>query len=105
VSANTFSTSKLYHHESVTYHAVFGDFINVSNNINSNRIILAGYKEHPNNDLMQERLNKLEPLLAPFGVDIKKLSQSMTLTKDKTDWPKNTKILTDQYSPANLLNL
>jgi hypothetical protein len=25
-------------------------------------------------------------------------------TKDGKDWPSDTKVLTDQYSPANLLN-
>ncbi|MFM9785913.1 hypothetical protein ACKI13_48440, partial [Streptomyces scabiei] len=47
VAANTFSSSKLYQHESATYHAVFGDFINVTTEKNSNRIILAGFKSAP----------------------------------------------------------
>ena len=33
ITANTFSVSELYKHESATYHAVFGDFFNVRNNI------------------------------------------------------------------------
>ena len=28
----------------------------------------------------------------------------MHFTKDGQDWPADTKVLTDQYSPANLLN-
>lgn len=105
IAANTFSTSKLYLHESATYYDVFKDFINVSNKKNSNRIILAGYTAQPSKDAIKDRVNKLSPLLQPFGVDIKELSQSMVFTKDKIDWPKDTKVLTDQYSPANLLNL
>lgn len=105
ISANTFSISKLYNHESATYHDVFGDFINVSTQRNSNRIILAGYTEEPSRALINARVKKLLPLLAPFGVDIKALSQNMRSTKNNIDWPQNTKVLTDQYSPANLLNL
>jgi len=105
ISANTFSISKLYNHESATYFDVFGDFINVSNKRNSNRIILAGYAEEPSKELIQERVEKLTPLLKPFGVDIEALSRNMVSTKDNMDWPKDTKVLTDQYSPANLLNL
>ena len=105
ISANTFSISKLYNHESATYYDVFGDFINVANKRNSNRIILAGHTEEPSKELIKARVEKLTPLLKPFGVDIEELSQNMVSTKDNIDWPKNTKVLTDQYSPANLLNL
>lgn len=105
ISANTFSISKLYNHESATYYDVFGDFINVSNKKNSNRIILAGYQEQPTTEIIEARVKKLIPLLKPFDVDIKKISKNMVPTKKVMDWPKNTRVLTDQYSPANLLNL
>ena len=32
------------------------------------------------------------------------LRQDKLLTKNDQDWPADTKVLTDQYSPANLLN-
>lgn len=105
ISANTFSSSKLYDHESATYHDVFGEFINVSNQQNSNRIILAGYIQQPNKETINARVKKLIPLLKPFDIDIEDISNSMKSTKDNIDWPINTRILTDQYSPANLLNL
>ena len=104
VAANTFSSSKLYQHESATYHAVFGDFINVSTTKNSNRIILAGYKQHPTEQQIASKIARLSPLLSPYGIDLTAVSKGMTATKDNQDWPANTKVLTDQYSPANLLN-
>ena len=104
VAANTFSSSKLYEHESATYHAVFGDFINVTANNNSNRIILAGYSNSPTEQQIAQRVTQLAPLLAPYDVDIKAISQRMFFTKDGKDSPSDTKVLTDQYSPANLLN-
>lgn len=105
ISSNTFSISLLYNHESATYFDVFGDFINVSNQANSNRIILAGHQKIPNKALIDARVKKLSPVLKAFNINIEKISKSMYSTKNNIDWPKNTKVLTDQYSPANLLNL
>jgi len=105
ISANTFSISQLYFHESATYYEVFGNFINVSNKKNSNRIILAGYAEQPGDEEITSRVKKLSSLLTPFDINIKEISKSMSSTKDNRDWPKDTRVLTDQYSPANLLNL
>jgi spermidine synthase len=104
IAANTFSSSKLYEHESATYHSVFGDFINVSRANRSNRIILAGIKTMPTQAQLNERAKALESKLKKYDVDINAISNYMQYTKNSQDWPKNTKILTDQYSPANLLN-
>lgn len=104
VAANTFSSSKLYEHESATYHAVFGDFINVTTAKKSNRIILAGFNKAPTKEHLTERVKKLAPLLAPYSIDIDAVSKGMRSTKNNQDWPSDTKVLTDQYSPANLLN-
>ncbi|ALS34571.1 spermidine synthase [Pseudoalteromonas translucida KMM 520] len=104
IAANTFSSSKLYEHESATYYAVFGDFINVSRKNHSNRIILAGNKNTLTQAHINKRVNELTPLLLPYGVNIKAISQMLHFTKNNHDWPENTKVLTDQYSPANLLN-
>ncbi|MEL0639759.1 fused MFS/spermidine synthase [Pseudoalteromonas aliena] len=104
IAANTFSSSKLYEHESATYHSVFGDFINVSRPNRSNRIILAGIKTMPTQAQLNERISVLAPRLKKYDVDIKAISTYMQSTKNNQDWPANTKILTDQYSPANLLN-
>lgn len=104
IAANTFSSSKLYEHESATYHSVFGDFINVSRPNRSNRIILAGVKTMPTQPQLNKRIKALAPGLKKYDVDMKAISTYMQSTKNNQDWPANTKILTDQYSPANLLN-
>ena len=105
LAANTFSVSRLYNYESATYKSVFGDFFNVKNNNNSNRIILASAKPLPNNDEIAERALALRASLLPFNVDIIEISRQMLSTVTTQDWPKNSPVLTDQYSPANLLNL
>nr|WP_232771577.1 fused MFS/spermidine synthase [Colwellia sp. 12G3] len=112
LTANTFSSSKLYGYESATYKAVFGDFYQVSNQDNNNRIILAR-----NNGLV-EKLDEAQTIvkkngasttlaieLLAIGVDAKKLYQSMKSTAIHQDWPDNNPVLTDQFAPANLLNI
>jgi spermidine synthase len=105
LSSNTFSLSKLYAHESATYKAVFGDFYQVANNANSNRIILVGKNGITNTQIDDNLVNTLDKNLSSYGVDIKFLNQKLISTKDNQDWPKKTRILSDQFSPANLLNV
>lgn len=105
LSANTFSVSDLYNFESATYKAVFGDFFNVRNSKNSNRIILASIQPLPDGKQIAERAKALQKSLATFGVDIAQITSQMTSTATVQDWPSDTRLLTDQYSPANLLNL
>ena len=105
LSANTFSVSDLYNFESATYKAVFGDFFNVSNNRNSNRIILTSMQPLPDGKLIAERAKVLQEKLAVFDVNIAEITSQMTSTATIQDWPSDTRLLTDQYSPANLLNL
>ncbi|WP_286270403.1 spermidine synthase [Thalassotalea hakodatensis] len=104
LAANTFSISKLYEHESATYHAVFGDFFNVRNRNNSNRIILTTKADLPTESYISKRAKALQQQLKPFDVDIIDITTYITSTADDKDWPDDTKILTDQFSPANLLN-
>ncbi len=105
LAANTFSISKLYNLESATYQSVFGDFFNVRNKQHSNRIILTSEKPLPTGSVIAARAKALAPMLAPFNVNITEISRYMTSTTTEQDWPKATRLLTDQYSPANLLNL
>ncbi|MGB1262980.1 MAG: spermidine synthase [Cognaticolwellia sp.] len=105
LAANTFSASELYHFESATYKAVFGDFFNVRNNNNSNRIILASKKPLPHDEVIAERAKSLDAKLKVFDVNIKAISRKITSTATTQDWPEDTRLLTDQYSPANLLNI
>jgi len=104
LSANTFSVSDLYAHESATYKSVFGDFFNVRNRKNSNRIILASQKPLPSAEVIAQRAKLLNSSLSPYGVNIVEITSNMTSTAFDQDWPQGIKLLTDQYSPANLLN-
>ena len=95
---NTFSSSKLYDHESTTYAAVFGSFFNLKR---ENRVIVARPAGLPNADAIRARSLEYELVLRSFGVDV----QSMpALFSTRPDWDTSARVLTDQYSPANLLN-
>jgi len=104
LTANTFSLSQLYAHESATYKSVFGDFYQVVHQKNSNRIILATKNNSNFNRINSTQINHLQSKLKPYNVDIKRVFSNITYTKNNQDWPENTRILTDQFSPANLLN-
>jgi spermidine synthase len=105
LTANTFSSSELYAHESATYQAVFGEFFNVRNTSNNNRIILVTPGQLPSDKELRQRIDRLKSPLAPFNIDISAVYSSITSSNTEQDWPKNTRLLTDQFSPANLLNL
>ncbi len=104
LSANTFSLSKLYAHESATYKAVFGDFYQVSNQANANRIIIVKQQGLNKNSLNIENIKQLNKKLHPYGVDILSLYEGISFTGEVQSWPENTRLLTDQFSPVNLLN-
>ncbi|MBL4942165.1 MAG: fused MFS/spermidine synthase [Colwellia sp.] len=104
LSSNTFSLSKLYAYESATYKAVFGNFFQVSSIANSNRIIMVSKNGFTHHNFDSINLNALNNKLAPYDVDIKLLHRRMINTKNKQSWSEHTRLLTDQYSPANLLN-
>jgi spermidine synthase len=98
VAANTFSSSRLYDHESATYASVFGTFYNVKSN---NRVIIARPDGLPAQDVVKANAERVRPLLAPFDVDpVKFVAQFNT----KPDWQRDARVLTDRYSPSNLLN-
>lgn len=106
LTSNTFAGSRLYDYESATYHSVFGEFFNIKSASNENRIILVGnQKLHPisNSILLQRDIKQLSVSLRPYGVILDDILSMMKLTTENHDWPSDTRILTDQYSPANLL--
>jgi len=105
LTANTFSSSELYAHESATYQAVFGEFFNVRNTKNNNRIILVTPGQLPSDKELRQRIDRLKPQLQPYNIDISAIYSSITSSNTDQDWPENTRLLTDQFSPANLLNL
>jgi spermidine synthase len=104
ISANTFSLSKLYAHESATYKAVFGDFYQVKNQDNANRIIIVNRNGFAVNSLNKNKLKQLNAKLRTIGVDIHALYNKIYFTGIAQNWPKKTRLLTDQFSPVNLLN-
>jgi spermidine synthase len=98
VAANTFSSSRLYDHESATYAAVFGRFYNLRRN---NRVILLRRSGLLPLDVLERNAARLQDTLAPMGVDSTWLLAQFVTTQD---WPADTRVLTDRYSPSNLLN-
>ena len=95
---NTFSSSRLYDHESTTYAAVFGTFYNLKA---ANRVVVARPAGLPTAEQLRSRAQEFDLALRGFGVDVQKVLAMFTTA---TDWDKNARVLTDQYSPANLLN-
>ena len=101
LAANTFSSSRLYHHESTTYQSVFGLFYNLRVKLR-NRIILAKMDGLPPLDAIKRNADALEEKLKPLGFGGDWL---VPLFSTERDWDPNARILTDQYSPSNLLNI
>ncbi len=101
VVANTFSTSELYDAESVTYKAVFGEFYNIRQISTGNRIIVASLQPLPDKATLDAKAPGLRERLDQFGFNITDLTQYMSTDPD---WNTGARVLTDQYSPGNLLN-
>lgn len=99
LAANTFSSSRLYDHESVTYASVFGTFFNLKR---ENRVILAVDGPLPARDAIVANSKTYEAAFRPLGVEAASL---LPLFTTRADWDARARLLTDQYSPANLLNL
>ncbi len=98
LAANTFSSSRLYDHESVTYEAVFGTFFNLQQ---SNRVILWRTGGLPPRDALARSAAALDAKLRPLGVEREWL---LPLFSTERKWRTDARVLTDQYSPSNLLN-
>ena len=98
VAANTFSSSGLYPSESATYAAVFGKFYNLKA---ANRVIWAQNGELAALETLVGNAKALAPVLEKRGVQS---GQLMSIMQGGQDWPDSARILTDQYSPSNLLN-
>ncbi len=96
--ANTFSSSRLYDHESTTYADVFGTYYNLKS---ANRVIIARPAGLPDDASMRTRAAEYEKVLRTFGVDAMSVLPMFTT---RPDWDSGARVLTDQYSPANLLN-
>ncbi len=98
LAGNTFTSSKLYHHESATYYAAFGDFYSLKTN---NRVIMVRMGGLPDRAELARNADALEARLAAVGVD---KAWVLPFFEVERGWPPGTRVLTDQYSPSNLLN-
>ncbi len=98
VAGNTFTTSRLYDSESATYHAAFGDFFGLKTN---NRVIMVRMGGLPDKAEIARNAAALDARLRPLGVD-----KDWVLARFEVErgWPADARVLTDQYSPSNLLN-
>jgi spermidine synthase len=99
LAANTFSSSRLYAHESTTYAAVFGTFYNLKRD---NRVIIATDGPLPALSVVRTNSAVHAQALERFGVAA---ADILPLFSTRVDWNPEARVLTDQYSPANLLNL
>ncbi|WP_444995875.1 spermidine synthase [Aliikangiella sp. IMCC44359] len=98
LSANTFSNSLLFDYESVTYQKVFGQLQVFRSPTKGNRVIFACNCE--SFDSFPQASSELKQALLPYKVDLNKVWKNIT---DEVNWDPESDILTDQYSPANLL--
>ncbi|MGB1423322.1 MAG: spermidine synthase [Pseudomonadales bacterium] len=98
--ANTFSSSELYDYESVTYRDVFGKFFNFKLPASGNRVVIASSKPLPDSRALQAAASRLSVPLSRFGVAIESFPRFLTT---RSDWDEDAPVLTDQFSPANLL--
>jgi len=99
LAANTFSSSRLYDHESTTYASVFPEFFNLKRD---NRVIIATNGSLPSDALLKANSERFKESFDALGVSSGKV---LGLFSRKQDWERDARVLTDQYSPANLLNL
>jgi spermidine synthase len=98
LAANTFSSSRLYDHESATYASVFPQFFNLKR---ENRVIIASNGSLPDDAYLRANSAKFDKAFDAFGFSAQKI---LDLFSRKQDWERDARVLTDQYSPANLLN-
>ena len=100
VAANTYTDGALARHEAATYQAVFGDVFNVDTG-SGNRIILACRDRLPALSAISETAKQLDPEFLALG------ASSGDLVPRIRALPKVTgvRLLTDKYSPSNLLLL
>jgi len=98
--ANTFSTSRLYDHESVTYQRVFGEFFNFKLPTSGNRIIITQLEPLPPRGELVSRAADLADRMRKYDVPLNDYPRRLST---RVDWDMSRRELTDQYSPGNLL--
>ena len=66
----------------------------------SNRVIVAAIQPLPDLLRLQRQAARSSERLRPYGIDLRRYPKHLL---NKIDWDTNARLLTDQYSPANLL--
>jgi spermidine synthase len=98
LAANTFSSSALYDHEAVTYRSVFGTFYNLKL---GNRVVITRLGGLTDLETIRMNAAKWAPEYRRRGADVDFI---VALMDTRPDWNQNARVLTDQYSPSNVLN-
>ncbi|MGX5172621.1 spermidine synthase [Aliikangiella sp. IMCC44653] len=98
LTANTFSNSALFNYESVTYQSVFKQLYIFQAPTKGNRVIFGCNCEDFSS--FPALAPKLVEAFKHYGIDVAKVYQRINNT---VNWDTESEILTDQYSPANLL--
>ena len=109
--ANTFASSKLYDYESATYAEAFGDFLNFRLPTSGNRVILVpqakldiDLRTPLDRKTLRANAEVLKVPMAPYDIPLKRyVSTLLSLSEQKPDWNSRIRPLTDQFSPANVL--
>ncbi|MDD2608422.1 MAG: fused MFS/spermidine synthase [Giesbergeria sp.] len=98
LAANTFTAGALSRHEAATYQAVFGQLYQLEL-AGGNRILLARRDGLPAWAQVQQQAHHWEAQLASWGVLSAQLLPRFRLQASAA----GVRVLTDQYSPSNLL--
>ena len=98
--ANTFSTSRLYDHESVTYQRAFNEFYNFKLPTSGNRIIITQLDPLPPRGELVTVARSIAEKLDKYGIPLLEYPRRLST---RVDWDMSRRELTDQYSPGNLL--
>lgn len=98
--ANTFSTSRLYDHESVTWQRVWNEFYNFKLPTSGNRIIITRHGNLPPRGDLTRAARQLADQLEKYSIPLLEYPARMST---RVDWDMSRRVLTDQYSPGNLL--
>lgn len=96
--ANGYATGRLYPHESETYRSVFGRFYNMKD---GNRVVVAKLGKQLTAAELKRNAALFSKGLSRIGTSS---SELLGMMSTRVDWNTEARILTDQYSPANILN-
>lgn len=102
--ANTFKNRPTFNHESETFYSVFGQFRQIiDERSKNNRIIIASRTNAEMPSIPEVQSNAKTLARALFQVYDVHVNHYLPKMNDDINWNRNVKILTDQYSPVNVI--